>query len=156
MAVARGACSRRSPRPSSNIRALVFLVLGEVTPSWSSFTSGSADTGFLLTTAPASLCPVLALSLDTEVGRGASGSDGAFCLGPGADDDGRGVREELGLPVESLEADVGRSPQGTGLEPPWWSEGGLGLGVRAAEGVSMLGLDTGLLLALSRSRRWLL
>lgn len=47
--VMMGVGSRRTPRPSSSIRALVFLVLGEVTPSWSSLTRSSADVGFLLT-----------------------------------------------------------------------------------------------------------
>lgn len=50
-----GVGSRLMPRPSNSIRALVFFVFGEVTPSWSSFTRGSADRDFRLTDEPPSL-----------------------------------------------------------------------------------------------------
>lgn len=112
-----GAWSRLTPRPSSNIKALVFLVLGEVTPSWSSFTRGSADRGLRLTTEHTSLWPELGLGLALED----SWSDGIFSLGLGADDDdseeeddddeGLGVSEEPGLPVDSLEMGLGMSPE---------------------------------------------
>lgn len=145
-----GVWSRRTPRPSSSIRALVFLVLGEVTPSWSSFTSGSAD--FRLAADPPSLCPELVLGLEMELGLELeeSWSDGIFSLGLGADDDddseeedddddeGLGVREELGLPVDSLEMEPGMIPEPRlGLEPPWWSEEGFVLGVEAEEGLGV-------------------
>lgn len=178
-----GAWSALAPRPSSSIRAFVFLVFGEVTPSWSSLTRGSAVWGLRLTTAAASLVPGLGLGLETEAAPGLedSWSDGIFSLGLGADDDdddeGLGVREEPGLPVDSL--DVGpemRAEPWPGLEPLWWSEEedlGLGgaegvlavdkaLGLGAVDDGAAAGLDTGLLvvglraLLLSRSRRWLL
>lgn len=110
------AWSLLTPRPSSNIKALVFLVLGEVTPSWSSFTRGSADRGLRLTTEHTSLWPELGLGLALED----SWSDGIFSLGLGADDDdseeeeddgGLGVSEEPGLPVGSLETGLGMSPE---------------------------------------------
>lgn len=111
------AWSLLTPRPSSNIKALVFLVLGEVTPSWSSFTRGSADRGLRLTTEHTSLWLELGLGLALED----SWSDGIFSLGLGADDDdseeededddGLGVSEEPGLPVGSLETGLGMSPE---------------------------------------------
>lgn len=123
-----GVCSPLTPRPSSNIRAFVFLVLGEVTPSWSSFTRGSADRGLRLNSEPTSLCPVLGLGLEMGLGLEGSWSDGIFSLGLGADDDeseddddddGLGVSEELGLPVDSLDMLLGMSPElWLGLELP--------------------------------------
>lgn len=183
-----GVWSRLTSRPSSSIRALVFFVLGEVTPSWSSFTRGSADDCFRLTM---SLCPVLGLGLEMGLGPGLglvledSLSDGILSLGLGLDDDngdkddneGLGVSEAPGLPVASLESGLGMRPEPRlGLEPLWWSEEGLvlgveveaGLGVEVALGfvavddVAMLGLDIGLLvvgltpLLFSFSLRWLL
>lgn len=116
-----GVWSRLTPRPSSNIRALVFLVLGEVTPSWSSFTRGSADRGLRLTSEPTSFCPgpALGLEMGLDLELEDSWSDGIFSLGLGADDDdneddddeGLGVSEGLGLPVESLEMGLGMSPE---------------------------------------------
>lgn len=119
--VVMGVWSRLTPRPSSNIRALVFLVLGEVTPSWSSFTRGSADSGLRLTSEPMSFCPELDLGLEMGLGLGLedSWSDGIFSLGLRADDEdnednddeGLGVSEEPGLPVDSLEVGLGMSPE---------------------------------------------
>lgn len=115
-----GVGSRLTPRPSSNIRALVFLVLGEVTPSWSSLTRGSAGRGLRLTTEPASLCPWLGFGLEMALGLALEDiwSDGIFSLGLGVDEDdsedddeGLGVSEELGLPAESLEMGLGMSPE---------------------------------------------
>lgn len=109
-----GVWSRLTSRPSSNIRAFVFLVLGEVTPSWSSFTRGSAERDFRLT----SPCPELVLGLEMELGLDDSWSDGILILGLGAEDDdiedddeGLGVREELVLHAESLEMGLGMSPE---------------------------------------------
>lgn len=113
-----GAWSRLTPRPSSSIRAFVFLVLGEVTPSWSSFTRGSAERGLRLTNE--SLCPGPGLGLEIGLGLGLedSWSDGIFSLGLGADDDdkeeedeGLEVSEELGLTADSLEMGLGTSPE---------------------------------------------
>lgn len=140
-----GGWSRLTPRPSSSIRALVFLVLGEVTPSWSSLTRGSADRDFLL----ASLSPELVLGLETEAGLEDSWSDGIFSFGLGAaeeeeddDDEGLGAREELGLPVDSLEMGLGMSPElRLGLEPLWWSEEGLVLGEEEEDDDEGLGAD---------------
>lgn len=168
------------------------MVLGEVTPSWSSFTRGSADRDFRLTAEPPSLCPELVLGLETELGLELEGScsDGIFSLGLGTDDDddddseedeedgGLGVREELGLPVDSLEMGLIADPR-PDLEPPWCeSEEGLVLGVEAEVGLAAeeplglgaadvgRGLEMGLLvvgltplpllLLLSLSLRWLL
>lgn len=154
------------------------MVLGEVTPSWSSFTRGSADRDFRLT----SFCPGLDLGLEMDPGLEGSWEDGIFSLGLGAEDDdseeddeGLGVRAELGLLVDSLEMEPGRSAElRLGLEPLWWSEEGLvlgeeaevGLGVDeeldlgAADDAVMLGLDMGLLVVgltvLLVSLRWLL
>lgn len=105
-----GVWSRLTPRPSSNIRAFVFLVLGEVTPSWSSFTRGSAERDFLLT----SHCPGLVLGLEMELGLDDSWSDAMLILGLGViddDDEGLGVIEELALPVDSLEVGLDMSPE---------------------------------------------
>lgn len=106
MEVVIGVWSRLIPRPSSNIKALVFLVFGEVTPSWSSFTSGSADKHFL--------CP----EMDLGLGRGLGDicSDGIFSLGLEAavgdsEDDGLAVREEPDLPLVTLEMGLGSSPE---------------------------------------------
>lgn len=97
---------------------MVFLVLGDVTPSWSSFTRGSADGGFRLTTEPMSLSAELGLGLEMELDLEESWSDGIFSLGLGADDDdseadeeGLGVSDELDLLVESLEMGPGMSPE---------------------------------------------
>lgn len=98
------------------------MVLGEVTPSWSSFTSGSADRGLRLTNEPTSLCPWPGLGLEMGLGLELedSWSDGIFSLGLGADDDddkeddedeGLELSEELGLPVDSLEMGLGMSPE---------------------------------------------
>lgn len=108
------------------------MVLGEVTPSWSSFTRGSADRDFRLTADPASLCPelVLGLVMELDLELEDNWSDGIFSLGLGADDDddsedddeddddGGLVREVLGLPVDSLEMGLGMIPEPRlGLEP---------------------------------------
>lgn len=97
------------------------MVLGEVTPSWSSFTRGSADRGLRLTSEPTSLCP--GPGLGREMGLGLeledSWSDGIFSLGLGAEDDdkeddedeGLELSEEPGLPVDSLEMGLGMSPE---------------------------------------------
>lgn len=111
-----GVWSRLTPRPSSSIRALVFLVFGEVTPSWSSFTRGSADRGLRLTSWPTSLCPELDLGLELDD----IWSDGIFSFGLGTDEDdeseddddeGLGVSDELGFPGGSLEMGLGMSPE---------------------------------------------
>lgn len=91
--------------------ALVFLVLGEVTPSWSSLTRGSADGDFRLTTEQTSLWP----ELDLDRGLEDSWSDDIFSLGLVADDEdddseddeGLGVTEETGLLADSLEMGLG-------------------------------------------------
>lgn len=151
-----GAGSRRTPRPSSSIRALVFLVLGEVTPSWSSLTRSSADVGLLLP--QASPGPALRLGLGLEV----SWSDAIFNLGLGTEDEeeedpddsdeGLGPAAEAGLPVGGLEMALATRP---GLGPLWWSEEDLfletegeeaeQLGLAAAEGGVTPGLGGGLL-----------
>lgn len=91
-----------------------------MTPSWSSFTRGSADRGLRLTAEPASLGPELGLVLEMGFGLELDDiwSDGTFSLGLGADDDdnddddeGLGVKEELGLLADSLEMGLGRSPE---------------------------------------------
>lgn len=97
------------------------MVLGEVTPSWSSFTRGSADRDLRLATEPASLCPELGLGLEMGLGLELedSWSDGIFNLGLGEDDDdneddddeGLGVCNEPGLPVDSLLMGLGMSPE---------------------------------------------
>lgn len=91
-----------------------------MTPSWSSFTRGSADRGLRLTAEPASLGPELGLVLEMGLGLELeledSCSDDIFSLGLGADDDesdddeGLGVKE-LGLLVDSLEMGLGMSPE---------------------------------------------
>lgn len=96
-----GAWSCLIPRPSSNIKALVFLVFGEVTPSWSSLTRGSADEGFL--------CPDTGLGL--EMGLEDNCSDGIFRLALEVEDGGLGVREEPVFPVAILEMGLGSSPE---------------------------------------------
>lgn len=156
-----GAWSRLMPRPSSIIKALVFLVFGEVTPSWSSLTSGSADDGFL--------CPETGLGL--EMGLEDICSDGIFSLGLEVEDDGLGVREEPLFPVGILEMGLGSSPEPRlDLEPFRCSEEDFildeeteaGLGVEVALGLVIAGLGAGLLavglmeLLLSLSLRWLL
>lgn len=167
--------SRLTPRPSSSIRALVFLVFGEVTPSWSSFTRGSPDKDLRLTS------PGPELGLGLEMVLEDSCSDGIFRLALGAEvgdseDDGLGVTEELDLLVGSLEMGLGRSPEPwLGLDPLWCSEEGLILGDGAEEALGVdvalglgvaedvrIGLDTGLLVVgltemlLSLSLSWLL
>lgn len=104
-----GVGSRLMPRPSNSIRALVFFVFGEVTPSWSSFTRGSADRDFRLTDEPPSLWPGLGLGLQPEL----SWSDGILSCGLGPDDegDGRGPKEELDLLVKGREMGLGKSPE---------------------------------------------
>lgn len=179
-----GAWSRLTPRPSSNIRALVFFVFGDVTPSWSSFTRGSADRDLRLTAEPTSFCPEPGFGLGIWPGVGLEGSwlDGIFSLGllvedSGDDDGGLGGREELDLLDDSLEIGLGRSPElRLGLELLWWSAGGFVLGegaefdlgvdetldfAPAGEAV-IAGLDMDLLvvaltvLLFSLSLRWLL
>lgn len=156
------------------------MVLGEVTPSWSSFTRGSAVGGLRLTAEPMSLCPeldlVLEMGLDLELD--VNGSEGIFILGLGAADDEDDEEDGLGvsgLPADSLEMGLLISPElRLGLELLWWSEedlilgveaeAGLGvdetLGLGAVDGVAILGLDIGLLgltlLLFSLSLRWLL
>lgn len=90
-----------------------------MTPSWSSFTRGSADRGLRLTTEPTSPCTGLGLGLEMGLGLELeeSWSDGIFSLGRGADDDDKddddslGVSEEPGLPVDSLDMELGMSPE---------------------------------------------
>lgn len=90
-----------------------------MTPSWSSFTRGSADSGLRLTAEPASLDPEPGLVLEMGLGLELedSWSDGIFSLGLGTDDDdndddeGLGVSEEPGLPVDSLEMGLGMIPE---------------------------------------------
>lgn len=110
------------PRPSSSISALVFLVLGEVTPSWSSLTRGSAEGGLRRAGSPAAE-PDLGLDLALED----SGSGSGLGLGRGAavaeeeDDEGLGVEEDEEEPgLLSLETEEVRE----GLELPRWSGGG--------------------------------
>lgn len=94
--------SRLRSRPSSSIRALVFLVLGDVTPSWSSFTRGSAGRDLRLTPEPPSPCLGLGLEMGLGPGPQAELSMGLWELecsdvGLGLD---LGIRvdvEELGL-----------------------------------------------------------
>lgn len=125
---AAGAWSLLTPapaRPSSSISALVFLVLGEVTPSWSSLTRGSSEGGLRRAGSPAAE-PDLGLDLALED----SGSGSGLGLGRGAiaaeeeeeeDDEGLGVDEDEEEPgLLSLETEEGRE----GLELPRWSGGG--------------------------------
>lgn len=141
LAVAIGVWSRLTPRSSNNIKALVFLVLGDVTPSWSSLTRGSADSDLRLT----SLCPELGLGLEMEPVLEDSWSDGIFSLGLGAEDDdneddeGLEVNEELGLLVGILEMGLDMSPEPRlGRELLWWSEEGLVFDVEADEGLGVV------------------
>lgn len=100
MAAVIGAWSRLTPRPSSSI-SFVFFVLGEVTPSWSSLTKGSADDGLRL----ASFWVELGLGRGKEPVLEVSGSDGIFSLGRGAEevsDDCEGLLRDVGLLVGSL------------------------------------------------------
>lgn len=108
MAVAIGVWSRLTPRPSSSI-SLVFFVLGEVTPSWSSLTRGSADDGLRL----ASFCAELGLGLGKELVLEVSWSDGIFSLGRGAEDsdDAEGLLRDVGLLVGSLLRELDISPE---------------------------------------------
>lgn len=98
------------------------MVLGEVTPSWSSFTRGSADRGLRLTTEPTSVCPELGFGLEMGLGLELedSWSDGIFSLGLGVEDDddddneddeGLGASEELGLLVDILEMGLCMIPE---------------------------------------------
>lgn len=111
------AWSLRTPatlRPSSSISALVFLVLGEVTPSWSSFTRGSAEGGLRRAGSP-----LVGLLLGLDLALEDRGSGGGLGLA-------RGGTEGL----LSLETEEARD----GLDLPWWSgDGGL-LFVEAEDG----------------------
>lgn len=136
-----GAWSRLTPRSSNNIRALVFLVLGDVTPSWSSLTRGSAESDLRLT----SLCPELGFGLEMEPVLEDSWSEGIFSFGLGAededseDDEGLEVSEELGLLVGILEMGLDMSPElRLGRELLWWSEEGLVLDVEPDEGLEVV------------------
>lgn len=98
-AVATGAWSLQRPRPSSSISALVFLVLGDVTPSWSSLTRGSEDRGLRLGAAPGSPCPGLGLGLETglgpELARGLDSSGVSLGLGLCAGSEEEGDEDDL-------------------------------------------------------------
>jgi len=144
-----GAWSRLMLRPSSSIRALVFLVLGEVTPSWSSFTRGSAGGGFRLggpdPVSPAPAGRGLLLGLERGVGPGpdlglelleVNGSEPVVRgLGRGADnddaDDDGGLEVSGALLVcvlpsadelDSLEwgGPCAAPEPRPALDPPWW------------------------------------
>lgn len=103
-----GFCLR--PRPSSSIRALVFLVLGDVTPSWSNLTRGSAGIGFRRAADPSTSAgrglgraPELQLEIGLDLGSEEEEWAGlGLGLGVDVDDEDRGVRTGLGLCVAVL------------------------------------------------------
>lgn len=112
-------------RPSSSISALVFLVLGEVTPSWSSFTRGSAKGGFRRAGSP----PV-ELDLGRDLALEDRGSDGGLSLGRGGT---KGAEEEAEEEEEGLLILETEEVRG-GLELPQWSaDRGLLFGAEEAE-----------------------